>query len=224
MNIINKLFKKKNKKKQKHPLHSVNLHFVNTIRKYHCDKSYHKTINILQTEILIIVYYKHLDVHIGKIYTYIPTTFAQLSVYINNLLINNMFLLTDVNDFTMYTGRYVNNMFTNSKYIDQNSTKNILDAVLQYNINKSYCKKNSIFSYPLSLHVMIEPIYIPPTIYINYKRSIIVCKLQECFICFETKYLNNICPNRHYICFACIKKMRAYKKNKCPYCNTIIKI
>jgi len=222
MNIINKIFKKK--QKQNEPLPSVNLNFVNKIDKYHCDTSYHKTINILRKDMFIVVYYKHLDIPLGNIYINVSTTISKLHYFIYTFLQNTNVLLTNINDFNLFACKKINNTYTNIIKIDKDSNKNILELGLQYNEYKSYNTLDSEHRLPFFLNIFVEPLHIPSKLYLNYKNNIELCQLKECFICYETKYLKNICPNKHYICFNCIKSLIEYKKNKCPYCNTLVSL
>ena len=220
MNIVRKLLKKKKKINKNITDRPINHHFKNKITQYHRDESYHKTFNINRKETFIFIYIAHLDIHIGKIVINSPTTISQLYTCIQHFLLENNFLLSHISDFTLQACPHKHNAPSNLLKLNKHSNKNILSIILKYNVNKSYQHSTDEQVLPFLLHILIQPKSIPKRLYINYNNNIELCRLDECIICFDSKYLKKICPNQHYLCFTCIKKMAEFKKKKCPYCNT----
>ena len=217
MNIIQSIIKKKQKKlikkKKKKLLRIVNKKGAI----YNRDMSYYKTINILRRPITIFIYLNNLDLKLGSINLATSVSQKQLSKYINTFLKNTSVLLSPVQNYTLYgTKHHYSNKETK---INPLSDINILNIILKYNEHKKY---NYIYSeqrLPFLLNIIVKPKKKREMIYVNYKNTIYLTKLDECIVCMDTKYLKKICDNNHFSCFKCEKLLQNYNTKLCPMCR-----
>jgi|TARA_R110002074_G_scaffold296730_1_gene468285 hypothetical protein len=224
MNGIQNLLTRKKKTKHKRKQNILNiLHFEKIKHKYNKDVLYTKTINIYKRPVTVFVYYKDLDIPICSLNLEFCVSHKLLYYYIDLMLSRASVLLSNINTYTMYAAKHPYTSPLEHIKINKHSDKNILDIILKHQTHTSYTVPNAEQLLPFLLKIIIKPTQQREQLYINYNHNILLCPFQECIICFEEKYVKNICNNKHYCCFNCEKILKQYNITLCPMCRGNLK-
>lgn len=219
MNILHKIFKKNTRTAPHvpHVPHGIN-HFKKKSKTYNQDRQYCKTINVLKKKMKASIYLENFDVQIGSIFISCDSKQKKLYNYVSEVLKRTTVILSTIREFTIYACIYNKGNPVDLIKINKYSTKRILQLALHYNINKRYNSPYSIHSMPYHISIIIKPKKTINNLYINFNHQTLLCKNDDCIICFDKKFLRRICTNNHYMCFSCINLMKTFKNNKCPLC------
>ena len=219
MNIISSMFKKKNK--ISHLIRKENpiLHFKKISLRYQKDQTYHKTVNIMRKKVVFFIYIEHLDISIHSVYSPIALTQKTLYMYIQQLLLDSTILFTTIKRYNIYACHYRNNKPTNLFKINKHSNTAIANILLKYNSHVSYTGHKTTQNLSFRINILIKPVIPLSVLYINVNNELSLCKLNECIICLDNKYVKQFCPNGHSMCFQCMNMMKQYKRKVCPMCR-----